>query len=113
MFGGMNPKQMQGMMKKMGISQEEIPARRVIFETDDGDYIIDEPSVIKIKMQGQESYQVVGEAVFQEDTELFSEDDIKMIMEKVAVDREIVIEHLEKNDGDIAATIMALKDLEE
>ena len=32
MFGGVNPRQMQGMMKKMGIAQEEIPSKRVIIE---------------------------------------------------------------------------------
>ena len=99
MFGGVNPKQMQGMMKKMGISQEDIRAKKVIFETDEGDLVIDEPSVVRIKMQGQESYQVTGEAKLQEYTELFSEDDIKMVMDKVEVDREIVIEHLEKSNG--------------
>jgi nascent polypeptide-associated complex subunit alpha len=110
MFGGVNPKQMQAMMKKMGISQNEIRARRVIFETDDGDLIIEEPSVLKIMMQGQESYQVTGEAKLQESTELFKEEDVKMVMEKADVDREIAIEHLQRNDGDIAATIMELKE---
>lgn len=112
MLGGVNPKQMQAMMKKMGISQTEIMARRVIFETDEGDLVIDDPTVLKVMMQGQETYQVTGEAKLQEETELFSEDDIKMVMDKVEVDREIVIEHLEKNEGDIAATIMDLKGLE-
>jgi len=112
MFGGVNPKQMQSMMKKMGISQTEIMARRVIFETDEGDLVIDDPNVLKVMMQGQETYQVTGEARMEESTELFSEDDIKMVMDKVEVDREIVIEHLQKNDGDIAATIMELKELE-
>ena len=36
MFGGINPKQMQGMMKKMGIAQQEISASRVIIEKIDG-----------------------------------------------------------------------------
>lgn len=109
MIGGMNPKQMQGMMKKMGISQEDIPAKRVIFETDEGDWVIDEPSVTRIKMQGQESYQVMGEARFQETAELFKEEDVKMVVEKAGVDREVAIEYLQKNEGDIAATIVALK----
>ncbi len=112
MLGGVNPKQMQGMMKKMGISQEEIRANRVIFETDSGNLVIDNPNIIKIKMQGQESYQVTGEAILQEDSEPFSEDDIKMVMGQVDIDREIVIEHLQNNDGDIAETIMSLKNLE-
>jgi nascent polypeptide-associated complex subunit alpha len=109
MFGGVNPKQMQAMMKKMGISQEEIKARRVIFETEEGDLVIEEPNVLKIMMQGQETYQITGEAKLQEATELFKEEDVKMVMDQTNVDREIAIEHLEKNDGDIAQTIMDLK----
>ena len=40
MFGGINPRQMQGMMKKMGISQEEIDASKVTIEKNDGKKII-------------------------------------------------------------------------
>ncbi|MBI2003939.1 Nascent polypeptide-associated complex protein, partial [Candidatus Pacearchaeota archaeon] len=32
MFGGIDPKKMQSMMKQMGISQIEIPAEKVIIE---------------------------------------------------------------------------------
>jgi nascent polypeptide-associated complex subunit alpha len=110
MLGGINPKQMQGMMKKMGISQQPINASRVIFETEEGDLVIENPDVTKITMSGQETYQVVGEAVLQEGAQ-YSEDDIKMVMDKTEVDRELVIEHLQKNEGDIAATIMDLKSL--
>ncbi len=35
-LGGMNPKKMQGMMKQLGINQEDIPAERVIIEKEDG-----------------------------------------------------------------------------
>jgi len=56
MFGGMNPAKMQGMMKKMGISQTPLNVKRVIFEMEDENLVIDEPSVIKVKMQGQETY---------------------------------------------------------
>lgn len=109
MFGGVNPKQMQAMMKKMGISQEDIKARRVIFETDEGNLVIDEPQVLKIMMQGQESYQVTGEAHLEEGDEGLSEDDINMVIEKTGENRDKVIEALENNDGDIAGAIMELK----
>ena len=61
MFPGLNPKKMQGMMKKMGIAQEEIDANRVIIEKDDGNIVIDNPSVLKIEMQGQSNYQISGD----------------------------------------------------
>ena len=35
MFGGLDPKKMQAMMKQMGIAQEEIDALRVVIECSD------------------------------------------------------------------------------
>ena len=53
MFPGMNAGQMAGMMKKMGIAQTQLPVRKVIFEMDEGNLVIEDPSVLKLKMQGQ------------------------------------------------------------
>ena len=108
MFGGMNPAKMQGMMKKMGISQTESPVKKVIFEMDDGNLVIEDPSVVKIMMQGQESYQVTGEAV-EESAEAFSEDDVKIVVEKSGKSRDEVVKALEDSDGDIAEAIVGLK----
>jgi len=108
MFGGVNPAQMKGMMKKMGISQEELPAKRVVFEMDDGNLIIENPSVMKIKMQGQESFQVTGEVV-EEASEAFSDEDVKMVVSQTEKSEEKVRTALEKSDGDIAGAIMDLK----
>jgi nascent polypeptide-associated complex subunit alpha len=109
MFGGMNPAKIQGMMKKMGISQTPLNVNRVIFEMSEGNLIIDDPSVVRIMMQGQESYQVTGEA-HEETTETFSEDDLKMVMEKTGKSKEEVELVLEENGGDIAEAIMGLKE---
>jgi nascent polypeptide-associated complex subunit alpha len=106
--GGMSPSKMQGMMKKMGISQESLPVRRVIFEMNDGNLIIEDPSVIRVKMQGQETYQVSGEAV-EESTELFSDDDVEMVMNQTGKAIEEVKTALEEAGGDIAEAIMNLK----
>ena len=57
----MNPRQMQQMMKKMGIKQDEIDATEVIIRTADKEYVIESPQVTKVNMMGQTSYQVVGE----------------------------------------------------
>ncbi len=104
----MNPAKMQGMMKKMGISQTQLPVRKVIFEMDEGNLVIEDPAVIKIMMQGQESYQVTGEAV-EESTESFSDEDVKMVIEKTEKTEEEVREALGNADGDIAEAIMSLK----
>jgi len=108
MMPGMNPSQMKGMMKKMGISQSELPVKRVIFEMADGNLVIDNPSVLRVKMQGQETYQVSGDAV-EESAEGFSEDDVKMVMDQTGKDEGEVKAALEKSEGDIAEAIMELK----
>ena len=93
MFPGIDPKKMQGMMKQMGINQEEIDATRVIIEREDGGrIIIDEPSVVKINMQGQENFQVSGDVSEVEGGEIETgdleevvdntEEDIKTLMDK-------------------------------
>jgi nascent polypeptide-associated complex subunit alpha len=110
MFGGMNPAKMQGMMKKMGISQIPLNAKRVIFEMGEGEnLVIDEPSVIKITMQGQESYQVTGEAR-EEDSKGFSEDDVSMVASQSGKSEDEARAALGKNEGDIAESIMSLKE---
>jgi len=108
MFGGMNPSQIQGMMKKMGIAQSELPVKRVIFEMEDSNLIIDDPSVLKIAMQGQITYQVSGEGR-EEASESFSDEDVLMVIEKTGKSKKEVIEFLKENDGDIALAIMELK----
>jgi len=108
MFGGINPKQMQGMMKKMGMSQDEIPSKRVIIEkTDNSKIIIENPSVTKIKMQGQETFQIAGEISEESGEVEVSEEDIKTIIEKTGVSEEQARESLEKT-GDLAEAILEL-----
>ncbi|MFH1521733.1 MAG: nascent polypeptide-associated complex protein [archaeon] len=109
MFPGMNAAKMQGMMKKMGISQVQLPVRRVVFEMADGNLVINEPSVLKVKMQGQETYQVSGEAV-EEGAESFSDEDVALVIEKTGRGEDEVRTALEESEGDIAEAIMGLKE---
>jgi nascent polypeptide-associated complex subunit alpha len=103
---GINPKQMQAMMKQMGINQTEIPSSRVIIEKEDGGKIvINNPSVLKVKMQGQETFQISGD--ISETEEKFSEEDIKTIMEKTGCSREKAENAIEKT-GDLAEAILEL-----
>jgi nascent polypeptide-associated complex subunit alpha len=103
---GMNPKQMQAMMKQMGINQIDIPSSRVIIEKEDGGkIIIDNPSVLKVKMQGQESFQISGDV--SESEEKFSEDDIKVVMEKTKCSEKEAKKALEET-SDLAEAILEL-----
>jgi nascent polypeptide-associated complex subunit alpha len=98
-------------MKKMGMQQEEIDASEVIIKCPDKEIIISNPSVSKVKMMGEESWQITGEA---EERELdtapeINEDDVKTVMEQTGVSEEKAKEAIEKNNGDLAAAIMDLK----
>ncbi|MDD5193520.1 MAG: nascent polypeptide-associated complex protein [Candidatus Nanoarchaeia archaeon] len=106
MFPSLDPKKMQAMMKQMGIAQEEINANRVVIETDDKNIIIENPSVIKIKMQGQETFQISGEIKEEENNS--SEEDIKTIIEKTGCSETEAKKALEKTEGDLAEAILSL-----
>jgi nascent polypeptide-associated complex subunit alpha len=111
MFPGVDPRQMQGMLKKMGISQEDIDASRVIIEkTDNSKIIIENPSVQRIKMQGQETFQIAGDITEESPKEETSEEDIQTIVEKTGVSNKKAKEILEKNNGDLAETILELSE---
>lgn len=106
MFPGINPKQMQAAMKQLGISQEEIDAVRVIIEkSDNKKIVIENPSVQKIKMQGQESFQISGEVSEEEN---ISDDDVAQVVEKTGCTSEQARETLEKFNGDLAEAILEL-----
>lgn len=107
MFSGINAKQMEKVMKQMGVSQTPLDAKRVVIELEDSNIVIDEPSVTKITMQGQETYQVVGEAR-EESLESFSDEDVDMVKQKTGKDEEEVRKVLDETDGDIAEAIMKL-----
>ena len=103
----MDPKKMQQMMKQMGIAQENINASRVIIEKDDGKIVIENPSVVKIKVQGQDSFQISGDVKEESKIEEISEQDIKTVMEKTGTNEEEAKKTLEKT-GDLAQTILEL-----
>ena len=108
----MDPKKMKALMSQMGIKQEEIQAKRVIIDKEDGRIIIDNPNIQKVTMQGQESFQISGEIKEETETEEKEENkleaDIQAIVEQTGVSRDIAAIELEKNNGDIAETIIAL-----
>jgi nascent polypeptide-associated complex subunit alpha len=107
MIPRIDPKKIQAMMKQMGISQEEIEAKRVIIEKEDGKIIIENPVVAKVNMQGQETFQISGD-ITEENSEENLEEDIRTIAEQTGVSEEIAAIELERNNGDIAETIINL-----
>jgi nascent polypeptide-associated complex subunit alpha len=112
MFPGINPKQMEQAMRKMGIQQEKIDAEEVIIKTPNKTIVISNPDVTKVKMGGQETFQIAGE-IREEAAEkkaAYSDEDVSMVMEQTGQDEEAVRNRLEENNGDIAKTILELKE---
>ncbi len=106
MFGGIDPRRMQAMMKQMGIENTEIPAKRVIIETDSKRIIIENPNVTQVSMQGQKTFQIMGEV--REETGI-PEEDIQMVIDATKKSKEEAKKALEKENGDIAKAIESLQ----
>ena len=102
---GINPQLMKQAMKKMGVKQEEIEATQVIIKTPSKNLIINNPTVQKISMMGEESLQITGDI----EEESISEDDIKTVSEQAGVSKEKAKEALVKFNGDLAEAILYLK----
>ncbi len=110
MFPNINPKQMEKAMRQMGIKSEEIDATEVIIRLNSGkELLISNPSVQKVTMAGNESFQVSGEAVEHTPSGTISEEDIAIVAEKAGVSREEAKKALEEAKGDIAEAIMKAK----
>ncbi len=105
-----NPKQMQQLMRQMNIKQEQIDAKKVVIETEEGKIIIENPSVIKLNVQGQSSYQIVGEEHFEE---ALNEEDVKLVMEQTGVDEEKAKKVLKEVGGKVADAIMKIEEEKE
>lgn len=112
----LDPKKMQAVMKQMGIAQEDIPSSKVTIEKEDGGkIIISNPSVARISMQGQKSFQISGdiseaenEAEDEEDKEISLKKDIKTLIEQTGCSEKEARKALEKT-GDLVEAIMMMK----
>ena len=104
MFPGINQKQVEGVMKRMVIKQENIDADEVIIKTSGKSIVIKRPSVVRVNMHGSESFQISGDV-----SEEFNEDDIKTVMEQTKCLREKAVKALNENNGDLAEAILSLK----
>ncbi|MBI5223804.1 nascent polypeptide-associated complex protein [Candidatus Micrarchaeota archaeon] len=101
---GVDPRKMEAMMRQMGIKQEKIEATRVIIECDGKRIIVEDPEVVKVTMQGQQSLQISGNI----HEELAQEDDLKIIMEQTGCSKEEAQKALKDNNGDLAEALLAL-----
>lgn len=110
MLPGINPRQMKQAMKRMGMQQEDLDVKEVIFRMGDRDLVISNPTVSKVNMMGQESFQVVGDIEERSIDTIpeMSDEDIQMVMDQANCSKKEALEALETSKGDLAEAIMAL-----
>ena len=109
MPGRMNPRQMNQMMKRLGISVKEIEnVKKVIIQTDTKEYIFDDAEVTLMDAQGQKTYQITGKARVVEKKEGIPKEDIDLVVEQTGKSVAEAKKALEETKGDIAEAILKL-----
>ena len=112
---GVNPRQMKQAMKRMGISQEEMQGvEEVVIRTADKEYVIKEAAVTCVTMQGQKTYQVVGDPeirprqLVKTEEPGVPEEDVQLVMSQTGVSKEKAMQALKDCDGQPAEAILKI-----
>jgi len=110
--GRMDPRQMRRMMKRLGIKTEDIKdVQEIIIRTPTKEYIFKNAEVTAMTVQGQKSFQIVGEPEIREISEtgpVIPEEDVELVAEKAGVSKEEARKALEECDGEPAEAIIKL-----
>ena len=111
MFPGINPREMQKAMKRLGIKQEEIDAELVIIKTPGKDFVIKNPHVSKVNMMGQETFQITGDITEAEKDGAadINEEDIATVVEQTDCTNDEAVKALEESNGNLAEAILKLQ----
>ncbi len=104
MMPGMNPRDIQRIMKQL--NAKKIDAEEVIIKTKEGELVIKNPDVTQMGVSGNTVFQIMGD--IEEKSTQEDSNDVKLIMEKTGKDEDTVKKTLEKNEGDMAQTILDL-----
>lgn len=119
--GRMNPKQMQAMMRRMGINQEELEdVVEVVIRTKTKELVFNSPAVAAVTMQGQKTYQIIGTpqerqpgkgqaASVESDAQAgVPEEDIELVMSQTGCTATQARKALEESDGALAEAILKI-----
>ncbi len=122
--GGRNPRQMEAMMRRLGMSTQELPGvEEVIVRTRTQEHVFRAPEVTILTVQGVRTYQVVGTPELRARTAAPGpggpasapagptgppEEDIQLVMEQASVSREEALEALLQAKGEPAEAIMRI-----
>lgn len=114
---GVNQRQMQQAMKKMGIKQTHIDnVTEVIIRTPEKEIVITDADVVCVDMQGGRSYQISGNEETRESgssavmaaAPAFPAEDIELVMSQTGCDRDKAIKALNDTDGQPAEAILKI-----
>ncbi len=108
--GGMDPRQVNMMMRKLGIQVQDLEGvQEIVIKTATADYIFDDATVSVMKAQGTETYQISGTPRIEEhEVRLaISEDDVSMVVEQTGCSEDEARAALEET-GDLAEAILKL-----
>ncbi len=113
---GVNPRQMKQAMKRMGITTEDIQGvEEVIIRTRDKEYVIRDAAVTVMEVQGQKTYQVIGESTVSPRSATpaskpaeasLPEEDIELVMGQTGCSREQAVKALKDSGGQPAEAIL-------
>ncbi|WP_048049765.1 nascent polypeptide-associated complex protein [Saccharolobus islandicus] len=99
-------------MERMGIKTEQINAIRVIIETNEKNIVIENPTVTKTNVMGNEAIVIFGGETREEQKHNqveIKEEDVKFVAEQTGKSEKEAREALIKANGDIAKAIMILQ----
>ena len=87
MPGRINPRQMNQMMKRLGINVKEIEnVKKVVIQTDKKEYIFDDAEVTIMDAQGQKTFQISGRPKILDLKDEINKEDIDLIIEQTGGD---------------------------
>jgi len=109
MPGKINPRQMNQMMRRLGISVKNIDnVEKIIIQTDSKEYIFENAEVSVMEAQGHKTYQIIGNPIIKERSEDTLKEDIKLVMDQTGKSEEEAKKALKETNGDIAEAILKL-----
>ncbi|MEM0493232.1 MAG: nascent polypeptide-associated complex protein [Candidatus Thermoplasmatota archaeon] len=107
--GRINPRQMNQMMKRLGINMRDIPnVEKVIILTDSKEYVFNHAEVTVMEAQGVKTYQIVGNPTVKDRVVDTLAEDVKLVMEQTGKTEEEARRALKETNGDIAEAILKL-----
>jgi nascent polypeptide-associated complex subunit alpha len=113
-MGKINPKQMERLMRRMGMQVKEIPqVQEVVIKTAKSNWVFKAPQVTILHTPSGDIYQLSSAEpqIIQKEEEKEEEpkeEDIKLVMEQAKVSEEKAREALKASKGDIAKAIINL-----